>query len=109
MRRRRVYEAAPARTRHMHSTKDSGGGHGFQLGSADGDGSTARTILHDMGLLHRTPSASPQVNFIYIVGDKASRECIVIDPCWDVDGIKRVVQENKYKLVGAIATRALPP
>ena len=49
------------------------------------------------------------MNFIYIVGDKASRECIVIDPCWDVDGIKRVVQENKYKLVGAIATRALPP
>lgn len=43
-------------------------------------------------------------NFIYLVGDARTRECVVIDACWDVRGIEAVVEADKMKLVGAVAT-----
>jgi hypothetical protein len=27
-------------------------------------------------------------NFIYLVGDARTRECVVVDACWDVAGIE---------------------
>lgn len=49
-------------------------------------------------------AAAQMKNLIYLVGCKASRECYVVDACWDVAGIARVASENGYKLVGSIAT-----
>ena len=43
-------------------------------------------------------------NFIYVIGDHATRECYVVDACWDVDGILRVIESDKMTLAGAIAT-----
>ena len=27
----------------------------------------------------------PMQNFVYLIGDQASRECVVVDPAWDPD------------------------
>ena len=43
-------------------------------------------------------------NFIYLVGDAKTRECVVIDACWDVEGIIEFVKDEKMKLIGAVAT-----
>ena len=43
-------------------------------------------------------------NFIYVIGDHATRECVVVDACWDVDGILRVIENDKMTLAGAVAT-----
>ena len=43
-------------------------------------------------------------NFVYVIGDHATRECFVVDACWDVDGIRRVIENDKMTLAGAIAT-----
>ena len=43
-------------------------------------------------------------NFIYVIGDHATRECYVVDACWDVDGILRVIENDKMTLAGAVAT-----
>ncbi|KAJ3065908.1 hypothetical protein HK102_007782 [Quaeritorhiza haematococci] len=43
-------------------------------------------------------------NFIYIVGNEESRECVVVDACWDVDGILRHAKNNNLKIVAAILT-----
>ncbi len=43
-------------------------------------------------------------NLIYLIGDVKSRECMVVDPCWDVDGILRVAQKNRMTIKGIIHT-----
>ena len=29
----------------------------------------------------------PMQNFAYLIGDKATREVVVVDPAWDIDGL----------------------
>ena len=36
----------------------------------------------------------PMQNFTYIVEDESTRECIVIDPSWDLDKIIQVIEEQ---------------
>ncbi|CAB5386108.1 unnamed protein product [Rhizophagus irregularis] len=43
-------------------------------------------------------------NIIYIIADLETRKCVVIDACWDVDGILRFIKKKKLDLVGAIVT-----
>ncbi|CAG8554348.1 8113_t:CDS:2 [Paraglomus occultum] len=43
-------------------------------------------------------------NIIYIVADTETRKCVVIDACWDVDGIARFINQHSFTLTGAILT-----
>ena len=43
-------------------------------------------------------------NYIYIVGDSVSRECVVIDACWDTNGIIKYAKANDLRIVGAVVT-----
>ena len=44
-------------------------------------------------------------NVVYVIGDLESKECVIVDPCWDVDGILReVCQIDGMKIVGILAT-----
>lgn len=44
-------------------------------------------------------------NVVYAIGDAKSKECVIVDPCWDVDGIIReVCKEDGMRIVGVIAT-----
>ncbi|CAG8499834.1 12274_t:CDS:2 [Ambispora gerdemannii] len=43
-------------------------------------------------------------NIIYVIADIASRNCVVIDACWDVNGILKFIETKKWKLMGAIVT-----
>uniref|UniRef100_A0A7S3F7Q4 Metallo-beta-lactamase domain-containing protein n=1 Tax=Haptolina ericina TaxID=156174 RepID=A0A7S3F7Q4_9EUKA len=43
-------------------------------------------------------------NLIYLVGDLATRECYVIDACWDCKGIHSYARRSKMRIVGAIST-----
>lgn len=47
-------------------------------------------------------------NFVYLVGDRDSGECIAVDPAWDVAGILEVVAADDMSLVGAFATHYHP-
>ena len=49
-------------------------------------------------------AAKQMRNLIYLVGCLATRECYVVDACWDVEGIVRAAKEHGMKLVGAIAS-----
>jgi hydroxyacylglutathione hydrolase len=52
--------------------------------------------------------ATQMQNFVYLVGDAAKRECLVIDPAWDVDGILRVAEADGMRVVGALCTHYHP-
>lgn len=44
-------------------------------------------------------------NVVYVIGDMESKECVIVDPCWDVDGIlKEICQVDGMKIVGILAT-----
>jgi hydroxyacylglutathione hydrolase len=50
----------------------------------------------------------PMQNFAYLIGDKATREVVVIDPAWDIDGLLNFVDERDYTLKGALVTHYHP-
>lgn len=43
-------------------------------------------------------------NIIYMIGDRNTSECLVVDPCWDVDGIMRAARRDGMRIIGAIQT-----
>ena len=49
-------------------------------------------------------AATQMQNFIYLVGDARTRECVAIDACWDVDGILAVAKNDKMRITKAVAT-----
>ena len=49
-------------------------------------------------------AACQMKNYVYVVGDVKTRECVVIDACWDVTGIRRAIEDDKMNLIGAVAT-----
>ncbi len=50
----------------------------------------------------------PMQNFAYLIGDKATREVVVIDPAWDIEGLLNFVDERDYTLKGALVTHYHP-
>jgi len=43
-------------------------------------------------------------NFVYLVGDAASREVFLIDPAWQIDTIFRKAAEENLKITGALVS-----
>ncbi len=52
--------------------------------------------------------ATQMANFVYIVGDTESRECLVVDPAWDIDGILSIIDAEGLLLKGALVTHYHP-
>jgi glyoxylase-like metal-dependent hydrolase (beta-lactamase superfamily II) len=46
----------------------------------------------------------PMQNFVYLVGDPAARECVVVDPAWEIDTIVDTAQADDMRIVGALVT-----
>ncbi len=54
------------------------------------------------------PVAGQMANFMYVVGDPESRECLVVDPAWDVLSLLDVARADGYEVVGALVTHYHP-
>ena len=50
----------------------------------------------------------PMLNFTYLVGSQSTREVVVVDPAWDIDGLLNHVAERDYTLTAALATHYHP-
>jgi len=48
--------------------------------------------------------ASQMVNFVYLIGDRITRETLVIDPAYAVSELVEIAQQDDMKVVGALAT-----
>ena len=67
-----------------------------------------KQLLSGVDLGASNPSARSMANFVYLIGDTETRECMVVDPAWDIDGILKVVEEDGMKLTGALVTHYHP-
>src|SRR5207245_9003023 len=50
----------------------------------------------------------PMQNFVYLVGDPQTRECVVVDPAWEIDTIVETAQADGMTLTGALVTHTHP-
>jgi hydroxyacylglutathione hydrolase len=46
----------------------------------------------------------PMQNFVYLIGDSLVRECVVVDPAWDIDTIVDTAARDGMILTGALVT-----
>src|SRR5439155_1340305 len=46
----------------------------------------------------------PMQNFVYLVGDPVARECVVVDPAWEIDTIVDTARADGMRLTGALVT-----
>lgn len=48
----------------------------------------------------------PMQNFIYLIGDPTQRECVMVDPAWDVESVLKAAQKDNMKVTAALVTHA---
>src|SRR3989442_951583 len=46
----------------------------------------------------------PMQNFVYLVGDPVARQCVVVDPAWEIDTIVNTAAADDMTLIGALVT-----
>lgn len=54
------------------------------------------------------PAAASMQNFVYLIGDRDTGECLVVDPAWAVRDLVRAVEADGLKLTGALITHYHP-
>ncbi len=60
--------------------------------------------VNDTAIYLRQMELGPMQNFVYLVGDPVTRECVVVDPAWEIDTIVETVQADGMTLAGALVT-----
>lgn len=50
----------------------------------------------------------PMQNYVYLVGDHEARECVVVDPAWEIDTIVETAERDEMTIVGALITHTHP-
>ena len=46
----------------------------------------------------------PMENFVYLIGDKDKRECVMVDPAWEVDRVLKVAASDGMKVTAGLVT-----
>ena len=52
--------------------------------------------------------AQQMVNFSYLIGDRDTRECLVVDPAYGVAELKSIAEADDMELTGALVTHYHP-
>lgn len=60
--------------------------------------------MNERALYLKQMELGPMQNFVYLVGDPVTRECVVVDPAWDIDTIVATAQTDGYTVQGALVT-----
>ena len=67
-----------------------------------------KQLLSGVDVGSSDPSAQQMANFIYLIGDRNTKECVIVDPAWDIDGILKVIESEGMKLKGSLVTHYHP-
>ena len=62
--------------------------------------------MSDEGIFVHQFELGPWDNFIYLVGDKATRECVVVDPAWDEEVILDEAAKLDVRIAGILCTHS---
>jgi hydroxyacylglutathione hydrolase len=59
-------------------------------------------------LYFRQIQAGPMKNFVYAIGNKTTRECVLVDPAWAVSELLQQLDDDDMTLTGALITHYHP-
>src|SRR5713226_1236222 len=83
--------------------------------AAEGGSGTGREILSgriampDQNRLYlRQAQLGPMANFVYLIGDSATKKAAVVDPAWDVDAILDTAGRDGYEIDKILITHYHP-
>jgi len=55
-----------------------------------------------------SPFAGQMENFVYLIGDLRTKECVVVDAAWSVAELIKIANQDGMRIVGALATHYHP-
>jgi hydroxyacylglutathione hydrolase len=58
----------------------------------------------DRAIYLKQMELGPMQNFVYLIGDPQARECVVVDPAWEIDAIVETAQADGMTITGALVT-----
>lgn len=67
-----------------------------------------RQLLAGRDFARTDPVARQMVNFVYLIGDRSTGECVVVDPAYGVEDLATIVAEDGMRLTGALITHYHP-
>jgi glyoxylase-like metal-dependent hydrolase (beta-lactamase superfamily II) len=67
-----------------------------------------RQLLAGRDFATRDDAAAQMANFVYAIGDSDTRQCVLVDPAWDIEGLLAGLDRDGMQLVGALATHYHP-
>jgi hydroxyacylglutathione hydrolase len=67
-----------------------------------------RQLLAGKDFALDNPVAAQMMNFAYLVGDRDTRECLLVDPAWDVDSLVKLAQSDEMNVIGALGSHYHP-
>ncbi len=65
-------------------------------------------MSHTSDLYFRQEQVGEMANFAYLVGSRSSREALIVDPAWNVDGLLDLAEQDGMRVVGALITHYHP-
>jgi glyoxylase-like metal-dependent hydrolase (beta-lactamase superfamily II) len=68
------------------------------------DGLYFRQLLSGRDFATDDPFAAQMVNFVYAIGDRASGECVLVDPAYDPRAVLELVGADGMRVTGVLAT-----
>ncbi len=63
-----------------------------------------RQLLSGRDFAQDDPFAQQMVNFVYLIGDRETREAVVVDPAYDPAGILSILEEDDMTCVAMLGT-----
>ncbi len=63
-----------------------------------------RQLLSGLDFAQENQLAQQMVNFDYVIGDRHTREALLVDPAYDVDRLLQILEADDMKLVGVLCT-----
>lgn len=67
-----------------------------------------RQLLSGRDFAAGDPMATQMVNFAYLIGDRETREAVLVDPAYAVDDLLEVLDADGMRLTGVLATHHHP-
>lgn len=67
-----------------------------------------RQLLAGRDFAKTDPTARDMRNFVYLIGDRQSGECVAVDPAWNVRDLIAIAAKDGMKITGALATHYHP-
>jgi glyoxylase-like metal-dependent hydrolase (beta-lactamase superfamily II) len=67
-----------------------------------------RQLLAGRDFARSDQIAAQMVNFVYLIGDRTTRECVVVDPAYAVQELVDLATGDGMKITGALATHYHP-